>query len=131
MPNPKIVCDEQHASLAVADVAAAAAYYTQKLGFTLGFISGDPPEIAGMDLDRVQIFLERGTPAPSGTAVYFLVGDADALYGLHRDNGVDILLVPADRPWGYRSYSIRDLDGYRLTFGHLLPECEPAIEIAG
>ena len=31
--------------------------------------------------------------------------------------------------WGLRDYSVRDLDGHALTFGHRLPIREPALEI--
>ena len=39
---PRVECDRQHPSLAVADVAAAVAYYTTRLGFRLDFMAGEP-----------------------------------------------------------------------------------------
>ncbi|HJR33843.1 MAG TPA: VOC family protein, partial [Gemmatimonadales bacterium] len=63
---PEIDCERQHPSLPVRDVLAAADFYTTKLGFTLGFTWGDPPDIAGVNLGKVQMFLERGTPNPAG-----------------------------------------------------------------
>ncbi len=44
--------------------------------------------MAGMNLGEVQIVLERGTPRPTGTAVYFVVDDADELFEFQRDTGV-------------------------------------------
>jgi hypothetical protein len=44
--------------------------------------------------------------------VYFVVGDADALYAFHRANRVDIVEAPHDRPYKLRDYTVRDLDGY-------------------
>ena len=76
--------------------------------------------MAGVNLGNVQIFLEQGTPNPKGCSVYFVVGDADELYEFHRANGVDIVVPPDDRPYGLRDYAVRDLYGYRLTFGHRL-----------
>jgi len=126
---PQIDCEQHHASLCVGDVLAAADFYTTKLGFHLGFTWGEPPTIAGVNLDRVQIFLEQGTPNPQGCSVYFVIGDADELYELQRAGGVEVVAPPADRPWGFRDYKVRDLDGYVLTFGHRLPEAGPQIEI--
>ena len=73
-----------------------------------------------MNLGEVQIFLEQGTPSPQGCSVYFVVGDADELYAFHRANGVEIVEPPGDRAYGFRDYTVRDLHGYRLTFGHHL-----------
>ena len=126
---PQVDCEQHHASLCVGDVLAAVDFYTTKLGFRLGFTWGDPPTIAGVNLDRVQIFLEEGTPNPQGCSVYFVIGDADELYEFQRASGVEVVAPPADRPWGFRDYRVRDLDGYVLTFGHRLPEAGPPIEI--
>ena len=118
--KPHVECEMLHPSLAVNDVQAAADFYKNKLGFFVAFTWGEPPTMAGVNLDHVQIFLERGTPSPKGCAVYFVVGDADELYEFHRANGVEIIQPPGDREYGIRDYSIRDLDGYRLDFGHRL-----------
>jgi catechol 2,3-dioxygenase-like lactoylglutathione lyase family enzyme len=126
---PHVDCEQHHPGLAVADVLAAADFYTKKLGFTLGFTWGDPPEMAGVNLGGVSIHLFQGAPTPSGCSVYFVVGDADALYDFHRANGVKILEAPADKPWGLHDYRIRDLDGYELAFGHRLPDAGPPLTI--
>jgi catechol 2,3-dioxygenase-like lactoylglutathione lyase family enzyme len=126
---PPIDCERLHAGLAAEDIAAAVEFYTKKLGFTLGFTWGEPPSMAGVNLGQVQIFLERGTPAPQGCTVYFVVGDADELYDFHRANGVEIATPPDDREYGIRDYSVRDLNGYYLTFGHHLLNAGPALEI--
>jgi catechol 2,3-dioxygenase-like lactoylglutathione lyase family enzyme len=126
---PDIDCEKQHPALAVSDVLAAAEFYTTKLGFTLAFTWGDPPEMAGVNLGHVQMFLERGTPGPDGCSVFFVVGDADELYEYHRANGVEIVEPPGDRAYGIRDYLIRDLYGYRLGFGHHLMTGGPPLEI--
>ena len=119
-PIPQVECQLVHPALPVSDVAAAADFYTKKLGFWLSFTWGDPPTIAGVILDQVQVFLEQGTPNPKGCAVYFVVGDADELYEFHRANGVAIVTPPQDQHYGIRDYTVRDLYGYRLAFGHRL-----------
>ena len=127
--TPQIDCEQHNAGLTVSDISAAVDFYTAKLGFKLGFTWGEPPNFAGVTLDRVQIFLQKGTPDPKGCTVYFHVGDADELYEFHRANGVEIAQPPGDREYGIRDYTVRDLHGYYLTFGHPLFNIGPAIEI--
>lgn len=121
--KPRIDCEQHHATLSVSDVRAAADFYANRLGFVVAFTEGDPPTFAGVNLGRVQIFLSKGTPAPLGCSVYFVVGDADALYEFHHAGGVEVAEPPRDQPYGLRDYTIRDLDGYYLSFGHRLPKC--------
>jgi catechol 2,3-dioxygenase-like lactoylglutathione lyase family enzyme len=115
---PFIECEQIHAGLAVGDLANAIDFYTKKLGFKLAFTWGDPPTFAGLNLGKVQMFLQKGTPDPKGCAVYFLVGDADMLYEFHRAQGVEIAQEIGDREYGIRDYFVRDLNGYCLSFGH-------------
>jgi len=126
---PFIECDQIHAGLAVGDIPAAVDFYTTKLGFKLGFTWGDPPTFAGVNLGKVQMFLQKGTPNPKGCSVSFLVGDADQLYEFHRANGVEVAQEIADREYGIRDYAVRDLNGYYLSFGHHLFNAGPPIKI--
>jgi catechol 2,3-dioxygenase-like lactoylglutathione lyase family enzyme len=115
--------------LYVTDVVAAVDFYTKRLGFRLGFMWGEPPSMAGVNLGDVQTFLQKGAPNPTGCAVYFVVGNADELYEFQRANGVDIIETPGDRPYGLRDYRIRDLHGYELGFGHHLFNVGPPLRI--
>jgi catechol 2,3-dioxygenase-like lactoylglutathione lyase family enzyme len=127
---PFIECDQVHACLAVSDIAATLDFYTNKLGFQLGFTwGGDPPTFAGVNLGKVQMFLQKGTPNPKGCSVSFLVGDADQLYEFHRANGVEVAEEISDRDYGIRDYGVRDLNGYHLSFGHHLFTAGPPIKI--
>jgi catechol 2,3-dioxygenase-like lactoylglutathione lyase family enzyme len=118
--RPRIDCEQHHAGLAVADVRAAVEFYTTKLGFRTAFTYGDPPTFAGVLLDRVQIFLQQGTPNPGASSIYFMVGDADELFAFHHANGVEVLQPPTDQDYQIRDYVVRDLHGYHLAFGHRL-----------
>jgi catechol 2,3-dioxygenase-like lactoylglutathione lyase family enzyme len=120
--TPHVDCEQHHPTLSASDVLTAADFYTEKLGFSLGFTWGDPPTMAGVNLGEVQIFLEQGTPNPQGCSVYFVIGDADELHEFQRANGVEVMEPPEDRPYGLRDYTVRDLSGYALTFGHRLPD---------
>jgi catechol 2,3-dioxygenase-like lactoylglutathione lyase family enzyme len=126
---PQVEVEQHHTSLRVADLSAAVEFYTTRLGFLHAFNWGEPPTMAGVNVGETQIFLEAGTPAPEGCSLYFVVGNADDLYEFHRANGVEIVEAPGDRPWELRDYTVRDLDGYALTFGHRLASREPPLEI--
>lgn len=116
--RPSIDCEQQHVSIFVPDLAAAIDFYTNKLGFTLAFRWGDPPQFAGVNLDRTQIFLDSSrAPNPSGCCIFFNVSDVDALFAYHAANGVDIAETIGDRPWHIRDYTVRDLNGYYIVFG--------------
>ena len=78
--------------------------------------------MAGVNLGETQIFLQCGTPVPKGCSLYYVIDDADALCEFHKLNGIEIAEAIGDRSWDFRDYTIRDLNGYRLTFGHRLPE---------
>lgn len=117
---PPVECEQYHASLFAADVAAAVDFYTTKLGFRLAFTVNDPPTMAGVTLGHVEVFVEQGVPGPQGCSMYFVVDDADELYEFHRAGGVEIVVPPDDRHYGLRDYAVRDLNGYRLSFGHRL-----------
>jgi uncharacterized glyoxalase superfamily protein PhnB len=106
--------------LSVGDVRAAVDFYANKLGFIVAFTEGDPPTFAGVNLGDVQMFLTKGSPAPQGCSVYFVVKDADALHEFHRASGVEIVEALRDQSYGLREYTVRDLDGYYLNFGHRL-----------
>jgi len=63
---PRVECEQHHPALMVPDIVAAADFYVKKLGFQLAFTWGEPPTFAGVNLGHVQVFLDRGTPNPSG-----------------------------------------------------------------
>jgi catechol 2,3-dioxygenase-like lactoylglutathione lyase family enzyme len=128
--RPVVECEQQHASVFVADLDAAVEFYTHKLGFTLAFQWGEPPTFAGVNLDRAQIFLDANYPPnPNGCCLFFNVGNADELYEFHRANGVDLAQPIRDEPWHIRDYTVRDLNGYHIVFGQHLLDAGPPIAI--
>jgi catechol 2,3-dioxygenase-like lactoylglutathione lyase family enzyme len=123
------VCEQVHPTLVVDDVRAAADFYTTKLGFTLGFLWGDPATTAGVNLGSVQLMLTRGTPQAEGFSVYFVVEDVDKLHELQRGQSAPILAPPEDKPWGMRQYAVHDPNGHLLIFGEHRPATTPKLEI--
>ncbi|AXY73143.1 hypothetical protein D3H65_03775 [Paraflavitalea soli] len=124
---PNIDCDRLHPLLLVSDIPAAVDFYTNKLGFAHGFTWGDPPEMAGMNLGSVSIHLYKGEP--KGNYVYFVVGDADALFEFQRSNGVEVVVTPDDRDYELHDYRVKDPWGNELSFGHYIPPIGPPIKI--
>ena len=131
MDFPTVECERLHPTLQVPDVAAAVDFYTKRLGFTLGFTwpEDGPPTMAGVNLGEVQVFLQSGTPAPTGTAIAFVVGNADELFEAQQSQGVEVVERPDDRLYGLRDYAVQDLNGYRLAFGHYIFSGGDPIEI--
>jgi len=112
--------------LAVADVRASVVFYCDVLGFHEDFVEGDPPVHARVVADptysspTVHIRFE---PLPAGSrsnpSVYLWIHvarDLDELFARFERLGAEILEKPVDKPWGLRHFSIRDPDGYELTF---------------
>lgn len=127
--RPAVECERHHTGLPVPDVMMAVEFYTEKLGFELGFTWGDPVEMAGVTLGDVQVFLQTGTPAPEGCTLYFVVDDADALFEFQRANGVEVVYPPGDREYELRDYRVGDLHGYQLVFGHYIYTVGPPVPI--
>jgi catechol 2,3-dioxygenase-like lactoylglutathione lyase family enzyme len=107
------------AILAVADVAAAVRFYRDKLGFTGEWLWGEPATFGGVSWGKVSIMFCL-QPALAGHIAghqhAFFVTGLDRLYERHRDNGVEVVSPPGDKPWGLREYTVRDPNGYHLRF---------------
>ena len=58
-----------------------------------------------------------------------MVGNADELFEAQRSQGVEVVELPGDRPYGLRDYAVRDPYGYRLAFGHYIFSGGDPIEI--
>ena len=112
------------------DVAAGLAFLVKAFGFEQRHYEVDPddPEhVHGQAvLDGAVVMLGHGaqkwgTTSPRSlavlpSAVLFYVDDVDAHCRRARAAGAVIEDEPADKPWGDRMYTARDLDGHRWYF---------------
>ena len=108
--------------LAVRDLAASTAYYTEVLGF-----GEDPIEAAGWSfLTRDGIHLMLGecpdevNAGETGNHSWFLHVMVEGIDELHRDvrgKGADIVVPLGDRSHGHREFGVRTPDGHRILFG--------------
>lgn len=109
--------------LGVADVAASAAFYRDKLGFEIGGLWGPedgPPGFGIVGLGRITIALDSAggaSPRPKGWSAYLYIAAVDAYCAALRERGVEIVRPPEDAFYGCRDFDIRDLDGHLLAFG--------------
>lgn len=105
----------------VSDVPAALMFYCERLGFDLGWTSGDPPTHANVRRGRVSLSLALdASSAGSGNAYVELIG-VDAYFAELQDRGLALGEL-ADRPYGMRDFSVTDTSGNRLVFGESIVE---------
>lgn len=122
-------------TIAAADVAGAAAWYDQALGFAAMFTAPGPPGQPSMvHLRRRKyqdVLLVPGRsggagPAPGLTVTFMAGEDVDALAARARAVsavGASAVEGPFDTPWNTRDLRIVDPDGHRLVFTS--PRAEP------
>jgi PhnB protein len=110
--------------LAVQDVDASVAFYTQKLGFKLDFTMPDADgknTFAWVSLGKAAFGLQFDpTLSQRGNGVVFMVMvdeafDLDQYYADVQAKGVTIVEPIQDQYWGDRTFTVHDPDGYVLT----------------
>ena len=123
-PAPYIFRNEP--VLLVPNLQETLAFYTQKLGFKITFLFGDPLEHAGIALGHwtsqgIVMQLAQGDPQQpfkfSGWFYIFVDTRLDELYATMSASGVQVLREPRDYPWGMREFAICDNNGLQLRFG--------------
>lgn len=126
--------------LAVTDVDASIAFYTQKLGFEHGWSM--PPNTNGktdfacVKLADAEVLLgvTEGFVQPAdldkrGTGVQIYIElpsemDIDAIYSQAQTGGVNITRAIENRDWGERAFNFKDPDGYSFMLAKRLPKNE-------
>lgn len=103
----------------VTDLAESIAFYCDVMGFSLAWSWGDPPDIAAVCRDGVELTLtpRAGAKPAGGSHVYLGVSDIDACHAALVAAGVAMLVPIADRPYGMRDFRIADPSGNELSLG--------------
>jgi len=101
----------------VADVDAAARYYTQVLGFVESFRMGT---YAGLKIGECEIHVtlpgDFDRPVGGGTA-YVICDEVDRYFAAIKGAGARPKTDPVDRMYGMRDFVVHDPDGNQLSFG--------------
>jgi catechol 2,3-dioxygenase-like lactoylglutathione lyase family enzyme len=111
--------------LFVSDLAAALAFYVEKLGFAVAFTYGEPPLYAQIRRDRARLNLRHvdGPVFADGVrdrrellAAHIPVENVMALYEELRAAGAPISQKLAEKPWDATDFIVRDPDGNLICF---------------
>ena len=105
--------------LQVADLPRAIDFYTQTLGFELGWTGGTPPFIASVCRDNVEFNL-RLEARPTPSRVYIQVSGVDAYNQRIIAAGVAMIHSLEDRDYGMRDCTFADPDGNAIAIGEPL-----------
>lgn len=112
-------------------------FYTEDLHFKLGGVDPEDAEEpnmcsvyvgVGMKSGNMYLFkVGKGEPLRQSTAMIALGTDAvDQYHDLLKQEGrVNIVDPIADRPWGYRQFTIQDIDGNKIQFFRFLEGGNP------
>jgi uncharacterized glyoxalase superfamily protein PhnB len=113
---------QNHHVLAVHDARRSAEFYVRVMGFS---VVAEPDGWVFVAKDDCMMMLGEcpdDMPASQlGCHSYFAylkVTDADEYYALVKARGAEILSPVEDKPWGMREFSLRTVDGHRMTIGH-------------
>lgn len=114
--------------LAVKDLVKSASFYKNKLGFNTlwegggwHFLIRDNTKIMIGECPDDQSAYEIGCHS---YFAYIEMGNIDELYQEYLSKELEMLSKIEDKPWGQREFSIRTIDGHRITFGKKsLREC--------
>jgi len=104
--------------LSVGNLAEALDYYQRVLGFNVGWKWGEPPYLASVCRERVEVNLSLSSEAtPAVSKVYFQMAGIDTYYGELTRAGAQVTVPLGDRPYGMRDFRIVDPSGNELSFG--------------
>jgi uncharacterized glyoxalase superfamily protein PhnB len=103
----------------VADLARAIGFYRDVLGFDVAWQWGEPPHIASVCSDPIEIvLLVAAQPAVSSAIIN--MGGVDEYFARVVKAGAREIVPLADRLYGMRDGRIADIDGNQLTLGQPL-----------
>jgi len=115
-------------TLAVADIDASVRFYTEVLGFDVGFtLPGEDGKLIHGSVRRGDSYLMFGRVDPTnphdqaplgrGVVLYATVDDSediDTYFQRVKAAGATVVQEPTDQFWGHRDWGITDPDGYLL-----------------
>lgn len=113
--------------LSVKSITETIAYWHNVLGFPGKWTWGDPPDHGGVSWHDVHIQFSLNPKLASvseGHSIWIKVKNIWALYEFHQKKGVHIALPLENKPWGMTQYTIREINGYYLSFADQISDRE-------
>ena len=122
------VLNSTAAQLFVADIKASCDFYTDKLGFKVDFVHGDPPFYAQVSRDHARISLRAvGEPVFAGdirerehllsaTLTVAATEEIEQLFASYQAAGVRFHQKMTNQPWGAKTFIVVDPDGNLILF---------------
>ncbi|WP_254413290.1 GNAT family N-acetyltransferase [Dyadobacter diqingensis] len=114
--------------LSVKSITETIAYWHNVLGFPGKWTWGDPPDHGGVSWHDVHIQFSLNPKLASvseGHSIWIKVKNIRALYEFHQKKGVHMALPLENKPWGMTQYTIREINGYYLSFADQISDREP------
>jgi catechol 2,3-dioxygenase-like lactoylglutathione lyase family enzyme len=111
--------------LFVTDIAAACDFYTQKLGFAVAFVYGEPPHYAQIFRDGARLNLRHVDEAAIDPecrdrdqllSATITLDDAEPLFLEYQAAGVPFAQPLKTEAWRARTFIVRDPDGNLVLF---------------
>ena len=125
---PRSILHSTEAQLFVADIQASCAFYTDKLGFAVAFVYGDPPFYGQVTRDHARLNL-RAIDEPvfagdirereqllSATLTVATRAEIEQLFLSYQSVGVPFQQSLKKESWGARTFVVRDPDGNLVLF---------------
>ncbi|MBD9373508.1 VOC family protein [Rhizobium sp. ARZ01] len=112
--------------LYVTNIEASCDYYSEKLGFTVAFLYGDPPYYGQVYRDGVQLNLRQVERLPfdsdfrareiDALSATIVVEDVAALYAEYEATGANFHQKLQIEEWGTKTIIVSDPDGNLIAF---------------
>lgn len=125
---PRPVLNSTEAQLFVADIKASCDFYTEKLGFKVAFVYGDPPYYGQVTRDQARLNLRVvGEPVflsdirerehlLSASLTVASAKEIKQLFLSYQSAGVPFHRKLKKEPWGARNFIVLDPDGNLILF---------------
>jgi catechol 2,3-dioxygenase-like lactoylglutathione lyase family enzyme len=126
-PVPRPILTSTAAQLFVADIHVSCDFYTQKLGFAVDFVYGDPPYYGQVSRDQARLAL-RMVCEPvfldvrerehllSASLTVATADEIKELFLSYQAAGVRFQQTLKREPWGARTFIVMDPDGNLILF---------------
>jgi catechol 2,3-dioxygenase-like lactoylglutathione lyase family enzyme len=100
--------------LSVSDVIKTLDYYRDVLGYK---IAGQHEDVFGSVLKgKANFYFSKSDESIISNRCYVWTDEVDELCQAFKANGATILEEPEDKPWGYRQFTLQDLNGHLFYY---------------